>query len=156
MTNFFRTSPSNQQKVFIVHKDERTPVEKIAGNADLQTIRFKLVRPEGSKINSNFKEFILAIKDAGRSNLSVEDIAELMAKPDETEAELKYIIAHKRNGTEMGFAINGKIETVLIPKGLGIDCLMEVYTSDTENVDCYVDATNSRIFTPDDSRWGHH
>ena len=152
MTNSFRTSFMNQQKVFVINKDERTPTEQIEGNPNLESIRFKLIKPEGSKISSNFNEFILTVKEASYTSLTADEIAEIMTHPDETEAKLKYIIVHKRNGVDMGFAIDGKLQSLLIPRGLEIDCLMEVYTSGTDKVDCYVDATNRRIFTPDNCR----
>ena len=149
MSTCTRVSYYDQQKVFVVNVKDTTPTNEIEGNSNLKSIRFKLIRPEGSKLNSNFREFCIIVKEASLSDLNTEEIEDVFS--NENNTDLRYICVHKSYGTILGFVRNERMYNLRIPNGIEVDCLMEVYASeeDPSEISCYVDATNRRIFTDD-------
>ncbi len=156
MGNFLRYGSVNLARVYVVNVDDRTPSTEISFNKEMKTIRFEVIRPEGSKINANFRRFCIIVKDASFANseskLDVEEIEKILL--GEANAELKYICVHKQYGTAMGFLHeNKKFYELVIPDALPMDCLIAVYCNDNEDekdkISCYVDATNRKINEPD-------
>lgn len=123
----------------------------VEGNTELMGITFNLLKPPETVLSSNFKELVMLAKEASVTTLSEEEISKLLSHPRETIAKLAYIVVSRSRGVIFGFVIDGVLHSIIIPRGAGdIDCLIEVITdNDSDEASCFVDCTNTKIFTPD-------
>lgn len=138
---------SKLTRAIVVADDEKTPFEKIEGNADLIGFKYKVLRPDPVSNPQNFTSLVHSIKHDGRCALSEEEIKSFLAGRAE---KINYIIIAQGQGTAIGFLRDNKVEEVMIPKHTGDDCLIEI---DTGKSTLYVDCTHRKIFTPEELRW---